>query len=80
MSEELLFNANDESDPAGDAEDFEEICSDEVDRIVEALEELVASTQSENIRYFLDEAANRIYELIYDDEDALDEDDLQEAA
>lgn len=79
MSEELSFNANDESDSAGDAEDFEEICSDEVDRIVEALEELVASTESENIRYFLDEAANHIYELIYDDE-TLDEDGLQEAA
>jgi len=78
MSEELSFN--DELNTADDAEDFEEICSDEVDRILEALEGLVASTESENIRYFLDEAANRIYELIYDDEETLDEDDLQEAA
>lgn len=78
MSDELSMNQSDAIDSA-DAEDFEEICSDEVDRIVEALEELVASTQSENIRYFLDEAANRIYELVYDEE-SLDEDDLLEAA
>ena len=78
MSDELPINPNDESDDAAEAEqDFEEICSDEVDRVVEALEALGASTQSENIRFFIDEAANGIYELIYDanEEEELPADD-----
>jgi uncharacterized FlaG/YvyC family protein len=48
-------------------EDYEEISSDEVDRVVEALETLMATVDSENIRYFLEEATNSIYLLIYDD-------------
>ena len=84
MSDDLSFNVTDESGFAPETdEDFEEISSDEVDRVVEALEALAASTGSENIRYFLDEAANQIYELIYDEDDvALEDDDLphEEAA
>lgn len=49
--------------------EYEEISSDEVDRIVHALESLIAETASENIRAYLDEAAENIYRLVYDDED-----------
>lgn len=72
MSEDLSLSMTDDSDAvAGEEQDFEEICSDEVDRVIEALEALGASTASENIRHFLDEAANQIYDLIYDDEEEL---------
>ena len=49
--------------------EYEEISSDEVDRVVHALEGLIAETASENIRAYLDEAAENIYRLVYDDED-----------
>lgn len=54
-------------------DDFEEISSDEVDRVVEALESLAASAESENIRYFLEEATLKVYLLVYGDEDAQSE-------
>lgn len=73
--------------PADDASevDYEEISSDEVDMIVSALESLIDSTTSENIRAYLDEAAENIYRLVYEDEagDAAEwdaDDDLSEAA
>ena len=50
-------------------DDFEEISSDEVDRVVEALEALAATAESENIRYFLEEATLKIYLLVYGDEE-----------
>jgi hypothetical protein len=58
-------------------DDYEEITSDEVDRIVAALEELMESTESLNIRACLEDAATNVYSLVYDDEDL---DDLSEAA
>jgi hypothetical protein len=54
-------------------EDFEEISSDEVDRVVEALEALAATAESENIRYFLEEATLKIYLLVYGDDEAQNE-------
>ena len=73
-----------ESDePAGETE-FEEITSDEVDRIVSALETLIETVESENIKAQLEEALNGIYYLIYDESDEQDEADdpdlLSEAA
>lgn len=50
-------------------DDFEEISSDEVDRVVEALEALAATAESENIRYFLEEATLKIYLLVYGDDE-----------
>ena len=72
MSEELHYDAEDLDGPDdGDADDdYEEISSDEVDRVVEALETLMATVDSENIRYYLEEATNSIYLLIYDDDAA----------
>jgi hypothetical protein len=51
------------------ADDYEEISSDEVDRVIEALETLAATVESENIRFHLNEATDAIYLLIYGDDD-----------
>ena len=61
---------------AGD--EYEEITSDEVDRVIAELETLMGTVESENIRSYLEEAVNGIYYLIYDDDDL--ESDLSEAA
>jgi len=65
MSEDLNYEAE---DLAAADDDYEEISSEEVDRVVETLETLMATVDSENIRYYLEEATNRIYLLIYDDD------------
>ncbi|QDU80395.1 hypothetical protein Pla110_21240 [Polystyrenella longa] len=59
-------------------ENFEEISSDEVDRVVSNLETLAETVESENIRAYLEDAINNIYYLVYDEEDL--EDDIAEAA
>jgi DNA-binding transcriptional regulator GbsR (MarR family) len=51
-------------------EEFEEITSDEVDRVVEQLEKLMETVSSENIKSYLEEAVNNIFFLMYDDEDS----------
>ncbi len=72
-------------------EQFEEITSDEVDRVVAQLEALIESTDSENIRSYLEEAMNEIFYLVYEEEAedeldsefeacAEDEEDISEAA
>ena len=81
MSDELniapqLENAN--AVPAGEEDEFEEITSDEVDRVVAQLEALIDSVSSENIRFYLEEATNSIYGLIYDETD--EDEDLADAA
>ncbi|MGV2337545.1 MAG UNVERIFIED_CONTAM: hypothetical protein LVR18_26845 [Planctomycetaceae bacterium] len=62
-----------------EAEDYEEIRSEEVDRIVEALDHLIEGAQSENVKHFLEEAASNIYYLVYEDEESA-EDGLEQAA
>jgi len=57
-----------EDDPDA-AEEYEEITSDEVDRVVEALEALVETVNSENIKIYLEDAVNSIHSLIYDETD-----------
>lgn len=52
-----------EPEPTG----FEIINSNEVDKVVAAIEELMPTIQSENIRQILDEAADEIYGLVYTD-------------
>ncbi len=49
-------------------EQFEEITSEEVDRVVAQLETLIESTESENIRSYLEEAMNEVYYLVYEEE------------
>jgi hypothetical protein len=56
----------------GDEDEFEEITSDEVDRVLDLLEQLIESVDSENIRFHLEEAASSIYSLIYEDDDLAD--------
>lgn len=59
---------------AAAADEFEEISSEEVDRVVEALDRLIAGVQSENIKHYLEEAASNIYYLVYEEEvDGTDE-------
>ncbi len=50
---------------SSDSDEYEEISSDEVDRVIQALESLMQSVSSENIRAYLDESADNIYSLIY---------------
>ena len=51
---------------ASDSNEYEEISSAEVDRVIHALDSLMQGVSSENIRAYLDEAADNIYSLIYD--------------
>ena len=60
-----------------DADDYEEISSDEVDRVVAALETLSETVESENIRYLLTNALLEIHHLVYD---AADGEGLADAA
>jgi len=63
-------DATDDGVATSDANDeFEEISSDEVDRVVEALEGILATVDSENIQSHLEEAVNHIFALVYDEED-----------
>lgn len=51
---------------SSESDDYEEISSTEVDRVIQALETLIQNVSSENIRAYLDEAADNIYSLVYD--------------
>jgi hypothetical protein len=62
--------AEDQLDGQNDGQDYEEITSDEVDRIVEQLERLTETVQSENIKSFLEDAINSIFFLVYEDDDS----------
>lgn len=53
---------------ASDSDEYEEISSAEVDRVIQALDALMQSVSSENIRVYLDDAADNIYALVYDAE------------
>jgi hypothetical protein len=48
--------------------EYEEITSDEVDRVISGLEALINQTGSENIRAYLEEAADHIFDLVYGDD------------
>jgi hypothetical protein len=53
------------------AEEYEEINSEEVDRVVEALDRLMEGVLSENIKHYLEEAASNIYYLVYEEEEEI---------
>jgi hypothetical protein len=61
-------------------EEYEEINSEEVDRVVEALDRLIEGVQSENIKHYLEEAASNIYYLVYEEEEIVGADDSLEQA
>lgn len=56
----------------GSDEEYEEITSDEVDRVVEQLERLMETVDSENIKSHLEDAIKNIFFLVYEDEDCAD--------
>jgi hypothetical protein len=62
--------ADEQLDGQNDGEEYEEITSDEVDSVVEQLERLVETVQSENIKSFLEDAINNIFFLVYTDDDS----------
>lgn len=53
--------------------EFEEISSEEVDRVIAALELLGGTVASETIKSLLENCSNEIYYLVYEDEDGLSE-------
>lgn len=55
-----------------EGEEYEEITSDEVDRVVQQLEQLMETVSSENIKSYLEEAVNNIFFLLYDEDDCAD--------
>lgn len=60
-------------------DEYEEIDSDEVDRVIETLEELIESVQSETIQDYLTEASTQIHEMFYGDEEAVEEEEEADA-
>ena len=62
------------------SDEYEEIRSEEVDRVVEALDRLMEGVQSENIKHYLEEAASNIYYLVYEEEEDLADDSFEQAA
>lgn len=60
---------SDETTIQNEDQDFEEICSDEVDRVVEVLDGLIENIQSENIKHLLEEASSGVYYLVYEDDE-----------
>ena len=81
MSEQSLSQYSDQLN-SSDVDEFEEINSEEVDRVVEALDHLIEIAQSENIKHYLEEAASSIYFLVYEEEHTPGEGstDLEQAA
>jgi hypothetical protein len=53
--------------------EYEEISSEEVDRVVAALELLSESISSETIKSIIDGCSSEIYYLVYEDEDGISE-------
>lgn len=70
MSDELNQQLEDQ--------EYEVINSDEVDRVVEVLDNLIDNIESENIKHFLEEASSSIYYLVYEDEE--DDGEINQAA
>jgi len=62
--------AAEQLDDKNDEQEYEEITSDEVDTVVEQLERLVETVQSENIKSYLEDAINNIFFLVYTDDDS----------
>ena len=53
-------------------DEYEEIDSDEVDRVVSALEDIAGTIDSENIQLIIEEASNQIYMLVYSEDEEED--------
>jgi hypothetical protein len=57
-------------EPLDDGDQYEEITSDEVDRVIQALGALIESVSSENIKSYLEDAVNNIFLLVYEEDSA----------
>ena len=78
MSEEYSpeHNAYDEdaefesqlSDPSVEYEEDEEISTDEVDRVLESLTNLLENVESATVHEHLEEAYNQIFSLVYEED------------
>jgi hypothetical protein len=66
-------------DQANDGLEYEEITSDEVDRVVEQLERLSETVKSENIKSYIEDAINSIFFLVYEEDELLKKDDAEAA-
>jgi hypothetical protein len=62
--------AEEQLDGQADGLEYEEITSDEVDSVVEQLERLMETVQSENIKSYLEDAISNIFFLVYEDDDS----------
>lgn len=75
MSDELTPQEEPLAEDQLDDAEFEEISSEEVDTVVATLEQLIESTESENICAILEDASNTILYLVYDESDLEDSDE-----
>ena len=55
-----------------DAAEYEEITSDEVDRVIDELERLMERVSSENIKSYLEDAVTSIFYLVYEQDDQVE--------
>jgi len=62
--------ADDQLDGQADDAEYEEITSDEVDKVVEQLERVMETVQSENIKSYIEDAINSIFFLVYEEDDS----------
>jgi hypothetical protein len=75
MSDELY----DEVDGDAEYEEIEEeISSEEVDRVLETLSNLMENVESEAIHEYLEESYNHIFSLIYEEDSAEMDDDEED--
>ena len=77
-SPEIDEDAKCEAHREGMEEEYEEeeITSEEVDRVLESLTNLLESVESETVHEYLEETYNQIFSLIYEEEEVTEEDEM----
>jgi len=58
--------------------EYEEITSEEVDRVLESLTNLLETVESETIHEYLEEAYNQVFSLVYEEEGEAEEGEVAE--
>ena len=71
--------ADEQLDDQNDGLEYEEITSDEVDRVVEQLERLTETVKSENIKSYIEDAINSIFFLVYEEDEVFKPSDVEAA-
>jgi hypothetical protein len=79
-SPEIDEDAKCEAHREGMEEEYEEeeITSEEVDRVLESLTNLLESVESETVHEYLEETYNQIFSLIYEEEEVTEEEVTEE--